>query len=82
VSLRCSEKSVPKFTEGQIHLSLGAPVCEAIPPFEKADEMVAFAFNAVKFVRCEVSPLVTDLSSKLLPPGLQNIVMHTLFTFE
>jgi hypothetical protein len=74
--LRCPAEPVRELIDDEVDLSLGAPARIAIAAFEKEDEIVALAVNAIEIISAEVLPLIVEFTSKMLPLCSQNILVH------
>ena len=74
--LRCVAQPVRNFAHEKINLLLRAASCISVTPLQKHDKMIAFSMDPVEVIWCEVFPSIVEFASKLLPSGLQNIVMH------
>ena len=77
--LRCFAQPVRKFAHEEINLLLCAASCISVTLFQKHDEMIPLSTDAVEIIWCEVFPPIVEFASKLLPSGLQNIVIHSCY---
>jgi hypothetical protein len=76
--LRCVAQPVRKFAYEKINLLLRATSCISVTPLQKHDKMIR-SMDPVEVIWCEVLPSIVEFASKLLPPGLQNIVIHACY---
>src|SRR5262245_15575254 len=74
--LRCSPKLVLKLRYDSFDLPFGAVSRVSILILEQRNELGPSAVDAIDFVGTELSPMVFDFTTKLLPLCLKNIKFH------
>ena len=70
---RRSPELVLELIHDSLDLPLGAAASISVSPFEQINEVVAPAVDSVDILGTELSPVVVQFASKLLPPGSENV---------